>query len=147
MRNYRMAAGRSIRPLDIANRARVAVVGSEMVHDLFGSADPVGQTITIDGVRFLVVGVVAPIEFDIIPADFSWVGRRIYIPYTYLTRYYQGERRVNQALVRAAGSAESGVVLRRGVTLVRQGPGGTEGFGRSNEAADVLWDFAMADYI
>src|SRR5207247_9441811 len=126
MRNYRMAAGRSIRPLDIANRARVAVVGSEMVHDLFGSADPVGQTITIDGVRFLVVGVVAPIEFDIIPADFSWVGRRIYIPYTYLTRYYQGESRVNQALVTAAGSAESGEVLWRGVTLLWQRPDATD---------------------
>ena len=147
MRNYRMTAGRSIRPLDIANRARVAVVGSEMVHDLFGSADPVGQTITIDGVRFLVVGVVAPIEFDIIPADFSWVGRRIYIPYTYLTRYYQGESRVNQALVTAAGSAEFGDVLRRGVTLLRQRHGGTEDFEVQNEAADVLSDLAMADNI
>jgi putative ABC transport system permease protein len=147
MRHYRMVAGRSLRPLDIANRARVGVVGSEVVRDLFGAADPIGQTITIDGVRFLVVGVVAPIEFDIVPADFSFVARRIYVPYTYLTRYYEGAGRVDQALVTAATSAEFGDVLRRGVSLLRQRHGGTEDFEIDNEAADVLSDLAMADNI
>ena len=147
LRNYRMVAGRSLRPLDIANRARVGVVGSEVVRDLFGSADPIGQTITIDGVRFLVVGVVAPIEFDIVPADFSFVARRIYVPYTYLTRYYAGAGRVDQALVTATTAAEFGNVLRRGVTLLRQRHGGTEDFEIDNEAADVLSDLAMADNI
>jgi len=147
MRNYRITAGRSLRPIDVANYARVAVAGSELVRDLFGSVDPVGQTITIDGVRFLVVGVVAPIEFDIVPADFSFVARRIYVPYTYLTRYYQGEGRVGQALVTAAASADFGDVLRRGVTLLRQRHGGAEDFEIDNEAADVLSDLAMADNI
>ncbi|HEY3280396.1 MAG TPA: ABC transporter permease [Gemmatimonadales bacterium] len=147
MRNYRITAGRSLRPLDIANYARVAVVGSELVHDLFGNAAPVGQTITIEGVRFLVIGVVAPIEFDIIPADFSWVARRIYVPYTYLTRYGRGEGRVDQALVTAAPAADFGDVLRRGEVLLRQRHGGTEDYEIENEAADVLSDLAMADNI
>jgi putative ABC transport system permease protein len=122
-------------------------VGSEVVRDLFGAADPIGQTITIDGVRFLVVGVVAPIEFDIVPADFSFVARRIYVPYTYLTRYYKGAGRVDQALVTARAPAEFGDVLRRGVSLLRQRHGGTEDFEIDNEAADVLSDLAMADNI
>ena len=147
MRHYRMVSGRSLRPLDIANCARVGVVGSELVHDLFGNADPVGQTITIDGVRFLVVGVVAPIEFDIVPADFSFVARRIYVPYTYLTRYYWGAGRLNEVLVTATTPEEFGNVLRSGVTLLRQRHGGTEDFEVENEAADVLSDLAMADNI
>jgi putative ABC transport system permease protein len=147
LRNYPITAGRSIRPLDVANRARVAVVGSELVHDLFGNVDPVVQIITIDGVRFGVIGVVAPIEFDIIPADFTFVARRIYIPYTYLTRYTQGEGRVDQALVTAAPTVEFGDILRRGVALLRQRHGGTEDFEIGNEAADVLSDLAMADNI
>ena len=147
LRNYRITAGRSIRPLDVSNRARVAVVGSEMVRDLFGSVPALGQTITIDGVRFLVIGVVAPIEFDIIPADFSFVARRIYIPYTYLTRYALGEGRINQMLVTAAPSADFGDVLRRGTSLLRQRHGGTMDFEVENEAADVLSDLAMADNI
>ena len=147
MRNYRMTAGRSIRPLDVMNRARVAVVGSELVHDLFGNVAPVGQTISIDGVRFYVIGVVAPIEFDIIPADFTFVARRIYIPYTYLTRYQQGEGRVDEILVTASTSADFGDVLRRGVSLLRQRHGGAQDFEIDNRAADVLSDLAMADNI
>jgi putative ABC transport system permease protein len=147
LRNWRLLAGRSIRPLDIENRARVAVVGAEVARTLFGTAAPVGQTVTIDGVRFLVVGVVAPIEFDIIPADFSFVGRRIYIPYSFMTRYAKGEGRIDEALVTALPAAEFGDVLRRGIALVRQRHGGTEDFTVENEAADVLSNLAMADNI
>ena len=147
LRNWQIVAGRSIRPLDVENRARVAVVGEEMARNLFGSVAPLGKTITIDGVRFLVVGLVAPIEFDIIPADFSFVGRRIYIPYTYITRYSKGEGRVDEALVTAGASAEFGDVLRRSTSLVRQRHGGTEDFTIENEAAEVLSNLAMADNI
>ena len=147
LRNWRIVVGRSIRPLDIENRARVAVVGEEMARNLFGSVAPLGKTITIDGVRFQVVGIVAPIEFDIIPADFSFVGRRIYIPYSFMTRYAKGEGRIDEALVTALPSAEFGDVLRRGTALVRQRHGGTEDFTIENEAAEVLSNLAMADDI
>ena len=146
LRNWRIVAGRSIRPLDIQNRSRVAVVGEEMSHNLFGNVNPVGKAITIDGVRFLVIGLVAPIEFDIIPADFSYVGRRIYIPYSYLTRYAKGEGRIDEALVTARASADFGDVLRRGTALVRQRHGNQD-FSIENEAAEVLSNLAMADNI
>jgi putative ABC transport system permease protein len=147
LRNWRIVAGRSIRPLDIENRARVAVVGEEVSGNLFGNAPPVGKTITIDGVRFLVIGVVAPIEFDIIPADFSYIGRRIYIPYSFMTRYAKGEGRLDEALVTARAGAEFGDVLRRGISLIKQRHGGTQDFTIENEAADVLSNLAMADNI
>lgn len=146
LRNWRIVAGRSIRPLDIENRSRVAVVGEEMARELFGNVAPLGKTITIEGVRFAVVGIVAPIEFDIIPADFSFVGRRIYIPYSYMTRYAKGEGRIDEALVTARASADFGDVLRRGTALVRQRHG-SEDFTVENEAAEVLSNLAMADGI
>jgi len=145
LRNWRIVAGRDIRPLDVINRSRVAVVGAEMSRNLFGNLNPLGKTITIDGVRFLVIGLVAPIEFDIIPADFSFVGRRIYIPYTFMTRYAKGEGRVDEALVTALPAADFGV-LRRGTALVRQRHG-NEDFTIENEAAEVLSNLAMADNI
>jgi len=147
LRNWRIVAGRSIRPLDVVNRARVAVIGEEMAHTLFGNTAPLGKTITIDRVRFMVIGLVAPIEFDIIPADFSFVGRRIYIPYTYMTRYAKGEGRVDEALVTAASAAEFSDVLRHSTSLVRQRHGGTEDFTIDNQAAEVLSNLAMADNI
>jgi len=146
LRNWRIVAGRDIRPLDVINRSRVAVVGAEMSRNLFGNLNPLGKTITIDGVRFLVIGLVAPIEFDIIPADFSFVGRRIYIPYTFMTRYAKGEGRVDEALVTALPAADFGDVLRRGTALVRQRHG-NEDFTIENEAAEVLSNLAMADNI
>lgn len=60
LQNWRIVAGRGIRPLDVENRARVAVLGEEMSRNLFGNVGPLGKTITIDGVRFLVIGIVAP---------------------------------------------------------------------------------------
>lgn len=147
LRNYPLAAGRTLRPLDVANVARVAVVGSELVRDLFGPADPVGRTITVEGVRFLVVGVVAAPTFEIAPADFSFVARRIYVPYTYLTRYREGQSRVGQALVTASEDAEFGDVLRSGTLLIRQRHGGADDVEVENEAAEVLEDLAMADNI
>ena len=146
LRNWRIVAGRDIRPLDVINRSRVAVIGEEMSHNLFGNVNPLGKTITIDGVRFLVIGLVAPIEFDIIPADFSFVGRRIYIPYTFMTRYAKGESRIDEALVTALPTADFGDVLRRGTALVRQRHG-SEDFTIENEAAEVLSNLAMADNI
>jgi len=147
MRHYEITAGRSLRPLDIQNVARVAVVGDELARDLFGSVAPVGQTIAVEGVRFRVVGVVAPLRVEIAPVDFSWVARRIYVPYTYLTRYQQGAGRVQQVLVTAADTADFGTVLRAGVTLLRQRHGGADDVEIDNEAADVLEDLAMADGI
>lgn len=147
LQNWRIVAGRGIRLLDVENRARVAVVGEEMSRNLFGTMSPLGKTITIDGVRFLVIGIVAPIEFDIIPADFSFVGRRIYIPYSFMTRYAKGEGRIDEALVTARPSVEFAGVLHRGTALVRQRHGGSEDFTIQNEAAEVLSNLAMADNI
>ena len=147
LRKYPLAAGRMLRPLDITNVARVAVVGSELVRDLFGAVDPVGRVVTIEGVRFTVVGVVSYPTFEIAPVDFSFVARRIYIPYTYLTRYREGASRLSGVLVTAAPDAEFGRVLRAGEALVRQRHGGAEDFEIENEAADVLSDLAMADNI
>lgn len=145
MRNYRIVAGRSLRAPDVMNASAVAVVGEELVRDMFGAAPPVGRTITIDGRRFLVVGVVAPQTFEMAPIDFSFVARRVYVPYSYFGRYYQESGRVDQLLVTAADSADFGLVLRRGEVLLRQRHSGVQDFEIDNEAADLLSDLAMAD--
>ncbi len=49
--------GRFISAADVTNKSRVAVVGSQVVTDLFGGLDPVGKSIKINGILFQVVGV------------------------------------------------------------------------------------------
>jgi putative ABC transport system permease protein len=147
LRNFRITAGRGIRALDVANVARVAVVGERLTEDLFGAADPVGRVLTIDGVRFTVVGVMAPMKLGMVPADFSFAARRIYIPFSYLTRYSEGQARVSQAMVTVRPDADFATVLRQGTTLIRQRHRGATDFEIENEAADVMQDLAMADGI
>ena len=101
LRKYDVVAGRSLRPLDILNHAPVAVVGSELVRDLFGGSPPVGQTITLNGTRFRVVGVVTPVVLTFVPADFSFTARRIYVPYTWVSRYARAPGEVDQVLLTA----------------------------------------------
>jgi putative ABC transport system permease protein len=52
-----MDRGRFIAEADLDFRTKVAVVGSNVVEELFGKEDPLGSMINIDGLQFTVVGV------------------------------------------------------------------------------------------
>jgi len=57
--SYDVAAGRFISDGDNKSESRVAVLGSQTAQDLFGGLNPVGKTISVKGVKFEVVGVLA----------------------------------------------------------------------------------------
>lgn len=57
MRNTIAAKGRFIDPEDMASRKRVCFIGDVLATDLFGTGEPVGQSVFIDSVPFTVVGV------------------------------------------------------------------------------------------
>jgi putative ABC transport system permease protein len=143
-RNWPVVHGREFAPLDISNAARVAVIGRELVEPFFGNANPIGGTIEIEGIRFLVVGVVAPVEINFIPAEITFMARRVYVPYTFLTRYYKGQGRVDNALVNVAEDQDFPSVLQAGETLLRTRHRQADDFRTENEHADVLADLAMA---
>jgi putative ABC transport system permease protein len=46
---------------DVDTRRRVVVLGSSSAHRLFGDEDPIGRQVSIAGVRFRVIGVMAPV--------------------------------------------------------------------------------------
>lgn len=146
-RNNRVIAGREIGALDVMHAARVVVLGEEVVRDLFGAVSPVGQVITLGGVRFSVIGVVAPQTFEMAPIDFSWISRRVYVPWTYAQRYYRPTARVDQVLLTTTENGDVGKMLRDAQLLLRQRHQGAEDFFIENEAAEVRSDFAMADSI
>ena len=57
VRNIRMASGRWFNHEDTERRERVAVLGSQAAFELFSAIPPVGEEITLNGLRFTVVGV------------------------------------------------------------------------------------------
>ena len=57
VRDTKVSAGRFITDLDIEYRQKVAVIGSSTATTFFGTEDPVGQYLQIEGTSYKVVGV------------------------------------------------------------------------------------------
>jgi putative ABC transport system permease protein len=57
VRSYKVAEGRFVSDGDNKSEALVAVLGSQTAQDLFGGLTPIGKTISVNGVKFEVVGV------------------------------------------------------------------------------------------
>jgi putative ABC transport system permease protein len=57
VRSYDVSSGRFITDGDNKAQTKVAVLGSQTAEDLFGSLSPIGKTISINGIKFEVVGV------------------------------------------------------------------------------------------
>ena len=52
-----MTQGRFIVNQDVTDHTAVAVLGSDTASELFSGADPVGQTVNVNGVPMTVIGV------------------------------------------------------------------------------------------
>ncbi len=58
MRNHIAdTGGRFLNPLDDAQRRRVIFLGDQLAEDIFGDAEPVGETLLVDNVPYTVIGV------------------------------------------------------------------------------------------
>ncbi len=57
--SYELAEGSSFTSEDVAKHRRVAVIGQEVVKELFGGASAIGQTMKVNGSNYEVVGVLA----------------------------------------------------------------------------------------
>jgi putative ABC transport system permease protein len=58
-RSYTMATGAMFTDADVKQHKRVIVLGPTVVANLFGGADPTGQSVRVNGTAFQVVGVTA----------------------------------------------------------------------------------------
>ncbi len=60
VRNVKVAGGRFISEQDNSRTEKVVVLGSGVAAELFGTADPVGQTLYANNTQLVVIGVLAP---------------------------------------------------------------------------------------
>ena len=59
VRNMQVSNGRFLTDIDVEYRQKIAVIGATTAQNLFGTENPVGQYIQVDGNSFKVVGVLA----------------------------------------------------------------------------------------
>ncbi|NLI92783.1 MAG: FtsX-like permease family protein [Peptococcaceae bacterium] len=56
IRNYTLSTGRSISFIDVDNKSKVCVIGTEVSQSLFNNTNPVGQILKIAGDNYTVIG-------------------------------------------------------------------------------------------
>ncbi len=101
IRNWKMARGAMFSDDDVASLAKCAVIGQTVVDQLFPNQDPVGQTIRIRNLPFLVVGVLAPKGFNLFGQDQD---DTVVVPYSSHMHRITTRRFVNDILVEASSS-------------------------------------------
>ena len=101
--NHSISSGQFIGQHDVSSRSLVAVLGPDTASALFGSQDPVGQTIKIKSYRFTVIGVLEAVGGSMMGISMDNV---IYVPITtFQTRLFpqrtaSGEDSVQQIAVK-----------------------------------------------
>src|SRR5690606_3938196 len=91
LENQKPIKGRFINEIDIKQRRKVAAIGTKVVEGLFGSEDPVGKQIDVNGIMYTVVGVFED------GGDEGEV-RRIFIPISVAQLTYDATNRVHQIM-------------------------------------------------
>ena len=86
MNDFHAGRGRFISDNDVQSAARVVVLGSDRASEFFGSENPLGKTISMNGTGYEVVGVMEEkyFSFDKKHNNMRWMNRQIYIPITTL---------------------------------------------------------------
>ena len=81
---FNVEHGRFITDQDLTTAARVVVLGTTRAQEFFGSDNPIGKTMTIDGAGYLVVGVMEEKYFSFGNGRnaLRWMNRFMYIPIT-----------------------------------------------------------------
>jgi ABC-type antimicrobial peptide transport system permease subunit len=96
MYNFHPAEGRFLTEEDLATSAKVAVLGSTRRGQLFGGRPALGQTISLDGSSYTVVGVMEKKEFYFNSANdnaLDWMNDFIFVPITSMINRMEGDRR------------------------------------------------------
>lgn len=82
IQNLELASGRFLKSVDVTNHSNVAVINAGLAINVMGRMNVEGETICLDGVDFLIVGVLAADENDTSTTETY----EAYIPYTSLVR-------------------------------------------------------------
>ena len=80
-----MLLGRYIKSADVENASNICVINENAAQELIGFSDCIGEEISINGIKFKVVGVLEDND-DSLTAVFSSNSLAVYIPYTSLVR-------------------------------------------------------------
>jgi putative ABC transport system permease protein len=133
-RMFAAAGGRFLNQRDLDERRRVLFLGDDIAARLFGEADPIGETVMLDGLPFTVVGVMQK-KFQDSSNNGPDEDRAVIPASTFATIY--GNQYVNHLVVRPRSVAEAPLVKRQLYEVL----GRRYKFDPDDERALGMWDF------
>ncbi len=114
VRGVELADGRFFTQEDLDRKGKVAVLAYTTAEDLFGDADPIGQSITAGSVRLTVVGVMA--EKGLVgQTDYD---QRVYVPLTVAFQRFSFNRRFGDMVMTIYVQAESKDTVDKAITQI-----------------------------
>ncbi len=111
VRDYPLASGRYFTAEEDERKQKVVVLGASVARDLFGTADPIGQRVSIGSTKFTVIGVMS--EKGVVgETNFD---ERVYIPIKVVFQKFTpvrfGADRIRSILVKAEDQQSMGGVM------------------------------------
>jgi putative ABC transport system permease protein len=124
IRNWKLTDGSMFTDREVRSAARVAVIGSKTALELFGPLNPIGQSVRVKNIPFVIIG--------LLESKGSGMGGqnqddRLIVPYTTVMKRLTGDRFLRSVNVQVAGSDRMEVAQQQITALLRQRHGLTAG--------------------
>ncbi len=132
VQNVNIQSGRLIAASDIEWTTNVAIIGTEVASDLFGTWDAVNGTITIGDRNYTVIGVLEEQGSSLVGSDDS----KVLIPYTTAERI-TGQKSVSTFYIKASSSDTVNMVINTVESFLLQATRDEDAYTVSNQS-DVL---------
>ena len=117
IRDWKLAAGSMFTEREVRSAAKVAVIGSKTANELFGPLNPVGQSVRIKNIPFVIIGLL-----ESKGAGMGGMNQddRLIIPYTTAMKRITGDKYLRSVNVQIASAERMDVAQQQITSLLRQ---------------------------
>ncbi|HTP79971.1 MAG TPA: ABC transporter permease, partial [Bacteroidota bacterium] len=137
---YPAGGGRFLNSLDVTEERRVLFLGPEIAGEVFGTVDPVGRSVLVDNVPFIVVGIMEKkLQTSMNNGPDA---RRAIMPYTTFRNLY-GNQFVNSVVLRPSDPGRQAFIKGELYRVL----GRKYRFDPQDERALAIWDFIEGEKI
>jgi putative ABC transport system permease protein len=117
IRDWKLATGAMFNERDVRSAAKVAVIGSKTANELFGPLNPVGQSVRIKNIPFIIIGLLESKGAGMGGANQD---DRIIIPYTTAMKRITGDKYLRSVNVQIRSSERMEIAQQQITSLLRQ---------------------------
>ena len=117
IRDWKLASGSMFADREVRGAAKVAVIGSKTANELFGPLNPVGQTVRVGNIPFVIIGL---LESKGAGMGGQNQDDRIIIPYTTAMKRITGEKYLRSINVQIGRADRMEIAQQQITSLLRQ---------------------------